>query len=83
MGQNLTRLFQYAGMDPQTEQDLDRCQAANTVLFEMFQTHGEALIAALEDAGEIIHDDYCGREHSKYCVAIAQLLSQLESEAQP
>lgn len=50
---------------------------------DLFERHGEALIAALDEAGEIIHSEFCGKEHHKHCLAITQLLDTLEREAQP
>jgi len=84
MGPNLTELFEYAGKEPITDDELDRAQAANMVLFDLFQTHGEALIKALEMAQPSVCSDCCSiGEHANECVKISTLLAQLEPEAQP
>jgi hypothetical protein len=75
----LKRLFADAGIDPRTEQDLDRVQMANTILFEIFQTHGEALVEVLE---QIVRDQENPRVVAMTSIYDAkQLLAALERDA--
>lgn len=79
MGKNLTRLFELSKSNMAGPEEWK----APFKLEQLFKAHGEALIAALDEAGEIIHSEFCGKEHHKHCLAITQLLDTLEREAQP
>jgi len=60
MTPNLDKLFEQAGKEPATDDELDRAQAANMVLFDLFQTHGEALVKALKAC--LIEMNCCNRQ---------------------
>lgn len=80
MGPNLTRLFELSKSNMAGPEEWE----APFKLEQLFQAHGEALIAALEMAQPSVCSDLCSiGEHANECVKISTLLSQLESEAQP
>jgi hypothetical protein len=76
---NLAKLFEQANrgsaLSPETQ------LAAEKAVRKLLMTHGEALIAALDEARDIIEEHLPG--HSVWLEQTKALLAQLESEAQP
>ena len=75
MGPNLTRLFKDRAVRNQAGIE------AHNKLGWIWDRHGEALIAALEEAHNIIAEHVPG--HTVWLEQATQLLAQLEAEAQP
>jgi len=80
MGPNLRRLFEYKRLTG-LKRELKDC-ATYFKRKQLFDTHGEALIAALDKLqDECLASDF--NEHWKSYTDARQLLAQLEAEAQP
>jgi hypothetical protein len=78
MTPNLTRLFE----EKRNQAD---CDEARDLIADMFDTHGEALIAALEEAPDFGGSPQTafGYEYREWLAGVRTLLAQLEAEAQP
>jgi hypothetical protein len=83
MGPNLTRLFEYKQLTG-LQQELKAC-ATYVKRKQIFEIHGEALIAALEEAPDFGGSPQTafGYEYREWLAGVRTLLAQLESEAQP